>query len=586
MSKQELEAEALSLDARWRKICSETLTLVGKNKDAWIFKDPVIESPELSHEAKVAYSSLITEPMDFRTIRKNIPAMTSPAEFEKDMLQVFRNCATFNKPGQDAFEMGKDVEHVFLSKWQFERRKDIATSLWQQSEQLAASCGSDILVTSRKRAKVDPPFYDAEKRKVVEQSDSAASSSVGSASTVFEWRNVLRQFVARLEADPAMHWFLLPVHKYPSLDVNVKKQFYQLTRSPMDFETIKLNLDNYPNPFECRRDLELIVTNSVRFNPPGSPVNTAALQLQRAVTDLFDVTHKAEFSKLSLPSEWKGVKKVLPAPPPAELLPAAPGAPTVLRLKRTKTGTTPEEPAAPPAPGPPAKQTSQPSRTVSTTSAAGASVLQIQRDMTSLPPSNQHWTVYASHCLNELAQIKDESGGGAANRLNWIFQKPIFKYELPVHIKRLYLLSVSNLIDLSVIQNKLAAGVYSGPSEFESDVQLMLDNCLVFNDETQFPHKVGFVLQKHFDKYWYLQLKPLIGENAPAPLGLASSVPAPETPNWQELQQQVAGDVVRPNQDCDSVSANFPLNEELLYEWRVSQRHVMQQLRHKIKNSL
>lgn len=573
------DGEALALDARWRKICSETLSLVTKNKDAWIFKDPVIESPELTHEAKIAYSALIPDPMDFRTIRKNIAAFSSPLEFETDMMLVFSNCAVFNKPGQDAFEMGKDVEHVFLTRWQLERRKDIAVSLWQQSELLAGD--SDILISSRRKAKSSPPFYDEMNRKVVQYPESAGSSGSGD----FDWREVLRAMLTKLQADPGMVWFLRPVHMYPSIDAGVKKQYYQLIRTPMDFDTISKNIDVYPNPNECRRDLELIVTNSVRFNPPGTVVNTAALALQAVVTHTFDVVNKAEFGRLatSLPTEWKGAKRVMPDPPPADLTPHAPP-PTVLRLKRAKTATgddgsaTPGEPVppvptAPPALPVPVKQTSQPA-----VPKPQPSVLLIDREMTSLPPPNQHWSVYALHCLSELNQIKDDNGG-ASNRLNWIFQKPIYKYELPVHIKRLYLLSVANLIDLSIIHAKLAGGVYAGPAEFEHDVTLMLDNCLVFNDETQFPHKVGFVLKKHFQRYWFSQLKPLASPNAAMP-GLPVPVPPPaDRPHWQEIQQQVASETVRPNMDCDSVSATFPLNEELLYEWRVSQRYVMQQFR-------
>ena len=127
-----MEAEALSVDAKWRKLCTETLAAVSKNRDAWIFQNPVIESPELSHEDKVAYSALIPEPMDFRTIRKNIASFESPLEFEYDMTLVFRNCMTFNKPGQDAFEMGKDVESFFLAKWQLERRREMALAFWQK----------------------------------------------------------------------------------------------------------------------------------------------------------------------------------------------------------------------------------------------------------------------------------------------------------------------------------------------------------------------------------------------------------------------------------------------------------------------
>jgi hypothetical protein len=108
----------------------------------------------------------------------------------------------------------------------------------------------------------------------------------------------------------------------------------------------------------------------------------------------------------------------------------------------------------------------------------------------------------------------------------------------------------------------------------------MLDNCLVFNDESQYPHKVGFVLKKHFIAYWTHALKkPAVTAWKSSPKINSTSTTLREGPDWEDIRRQVEPDVVRPNQDCDSMSASFPLNDELLYEWRVSQRFVMQEIR-------
>lgn len=180
MDKGAVEAEALSLDAKWRKICADTLGLVHKNRDSWIFHSPVVESPEIPHQAKVAYLNLIPEPMDLRTVKKNVPAFNSPLEFETDMSLVFRNCMTFNKPGQDAYEMGKDVENFFLSKWQLERRREMAIAFFERSVELATSAGSDVLVSSRKKTKQSPPTYDPVTRKVIDLGGSSSSSGAAS----------------------------------------------------------------------------------------------------------------------------------------------------------------------------------------------------------------------------------------------------------------------------------------------------------------------------------------------------------------------------------------------------------------------
>ncbi len=111
------------MDAKWRKICSEVWKLVWSNPDAWIFHNPVIESPDIPHESKVLYQRVITDPMDLRTVKRNLAVFESPGEFETEICKIFRNCEKFNKPGQDAFEMGKDVERDFRIKWEMEGRR-------------------------------------------------------------------------------------------------------------------------------------------------------------------------------------------------------------------------------------------------------------------------------------------------------------------------------------------------------------------------------------------------------------------------------------------------------------------------------
>ena len=601
MDKGAVEAEALSLDAKWRKICADTLGVVHKNRDSWIFHFPVVESSEIPHEAKVAYLNLISEPMDLRTVKKNVPAFNSPLEFETDMSLVFRNCMSFNKPGQDAYEMGKDVENFFLSKWQLERRREMAIALYERSVELANSVGSDVLVSSRKKSKQSPPSYDPVTRKVVELG--GTSSSSGAASPKGDWREIIRIIFKNIRNNPNFAWFEIPVFKYTNIDPAVKKQYYQMIRWPMDFETIAKNLDIYPSPGEMRKDLELLVTNSVRFNPPESVVNKAALDLQKAITTAFDEKHRADLAPFrSLSNEWRNAKKISPETPPGDLLPAPePKKPVVLRIKRGRSGDEPSADVVSRAVSavtdvsPPMSSAGASRQT--TNLGAGHAILTINRPMKEpqIPPSGQRpdWRFFANHCLEELAQIKDESTS-SGNRLNWIFQKPIFKYELPVNIKRLYLLSITDLIDWSAIEAKLNSGVYdtAGPAAFEKDVELMLDNCLVFNDESQYPHKVGFVFEAHFRKYWFDQglrkeaMKVWSNKRDPGAfasmMAVVEDMPAAEQPNWDEIRAAVMNEVVRPNQDCDSVTSGFPLNDELLYEWRVSQRYVMQQRRNEM----
>ena len=556
-------------DSKWRKLCMEILSSVWKNPDAWIFHQPVIESPELSHEAKIAYTQFIERPMDLRTIKQNIANYESPAEFETDMMLVFANCARFNKPGQDAYEMGRDVEKFFTSKWGDKR--GTAFELYRLSV-------SERPPGWARRPLIPPPRYDEGLRVTTL---SGAQSIQASPTTT--WRETLARIFQLIRNDPQFVWFQSPVHQYPGIDVNVKKQYYTLIRYPMDFSTIEKNLPLYPSPGEMRRDLELIVTNSVRFNPPESVVNLAARQLQENINELFDRQFGAELAPYrNMVGDWSrsGVKKILPEPPSEDLLPPPPPPQVsqnlVVRLKRTKT----DESVLP----------SPDTSVAPTPSPKQPSILSIDREMNHIGPVGEDWKLVASHLLGELGQIRDESTNGS--KLSWIFQKPIFKYELPNQIKRLYLLSVTELLDFQVIESKLENGVYDageGPDEFERDVITMLDNCLVFNDETQYPHKVGFVMDKHFRKYWFengLREKARIAWVKRRQGLFETPVARPvsqESPNWEELRTQATNEMVKQGLECDHISATAPLNDELLYEWRVAQRFVLHDRRNKLK---
>jgi hypothetical protein len=492
------------------------------------------------------------------------------------MLLVFRNCYTFNRPGQDAYEMGRDVENYFLSKWEFERRKEIAVALYQQSLAAAEAAGSDILVTSKRKARRNPPMYDAVNRKVIYEPVSSSSSA--GFETISSWREAAQNFYKTIVCAPTMIWFLKPVHKYPEVTPEVVRAYYQLIKQPMDLETVGRNLPNYPSPAELRKDLEHIVTNCVRFNPPGSPVNVAALELQAMITKAFQDPLLLTAAN-SLPREWKKARKILPDIPGDFVPPPVPAGPTVIRLKRAQSVVQPPPSGVEDTPGPVVQQPlpKQPKLSPATQNDTQSNnILLLVRPMTPPPMNPSDWKQLAQHVLNELVAIKDESSG---TRLSWIFQKPIFKYDLPAGIKRLYLLSITELVDLGLIQTRLNNGEYD-PDSFEKDVERMMDNCLVFNDETQYPHKVAFVLKRHFVGYWRSSgLAHRARELFTNRFGGNTFTPG-ENANLSEIRQQATPEAVIPK-DCDSITGSYPLNEELLYEWRVSQRFIMHELRKK-----
>jgi hypothetical protein len=83
-------------------------------------------------------------------------------------------------------------------------------------------------------------------------------------------------------------WVALGIPDYPKV---VKK--------PMDMSTMRKKLDNheYPNAQKFYDDFKLMIRNCFSFNPAGTPVNQAGIELQRVFDD-----------------KWK----TLPRPPPAQ----------------------------------------------------------------------------------------------------------------------------------------------------------------------------------------------------------------------------------------------------------------------------
>lgn len=88
-------------------------------------------------------------------------------------------------------------------------------------------------------------------------------------------------------------WVLLELPNYPKV---VKK--------PMDLSTMRKRLDNgeYPSPTRFFEDFKLMIRNCFLFNPPGTPVNQAGIDLQR----LFDDKWKSLPQASSLPTtqDW------------------------------------------------------------------------------------------------------------------------------------------------------------------------------------------------------------------------------------------------------------------------------------------
>lgn len=97
------------------QVTNEVLGRVAERDDQETFATPVIETyPDMTD----AYTSMIKEPMDIRTIEEErMHTYTDISQLQDDLILMYRNCCTFNGPdsilGQYAVERWGELNDIF-----------------------------------------------------------------------------------------------------------------------------------------------------------------------------------------------------------------------------------------------------------------------------------------------------------------------------------------------------------------------------------------------------------------------------------------------------------------------------------------
>ncbi|KAG8771116.1 hypothetical protein FRC12_003831 [Ceratobasidium sp. 428] len=70
---------------------------------------------------------------------------------------------------------------------------------------------------------------------------------------------------------------------YEPVDVNYVPNYYKVIKRPMDLATMRKKLDDneYPNAHAFHNDFRLMIKNCMVFNPPGTAVHIAGLEMDR-----------------------------------------------------------------------------------------------------------------------------------------------------------------------------------------------------------------------------------------------------------------------------------------------------------------
>eukprot|EP00834_Sanchytrium_tribonematis_P000416 NODE_8_length_66115_cov_0.981823.p1 type:complete len:1761 gc:universal NODE_8_length_66115_cov_0.981823:12928-18210(+) len=216
------------------------------------------------------YFNVIKQPMDLQTIytRLNNNEYGEVTKFRDDVILMLQNCYTFNSPGIQVYQDANTLESFFRQKW---------LSYYPQ---------------------IPVPRLASEKvvHKPIPKDSLVTSAMQQTLCSDFNVRQVLNNLKKRKEAA----LFLKPVDP---VALNIPT-YPEIVKNPMDFQTIndKIGNDEYEYLSEFVEDVELVFSNCWLFNPPGSYIHGAAIELKKQL--------KIELSRSNLSSKPKKVQSV------------------------------------------------------------------------------------------------------------------------------------------------------------------------------------------------------------------------------------------------------------------------------------
>ncbi|PFH50751.1 hypothetical protein AMATHDRAFT_47670 [Amanita thiersii Skay4041] len=299
------------------RFCQSTVRSLRKLKDASPFLRPVDPiALNIPH-----YPQIIKNPMDFSTIERKLgssnpakpdPNMLNPRyynaeEFISDVRLIFSNCLTFNGPDHIISVMGKRVEEVFDKQIkqmpQVVEPKPVVKKVVsppppppppaapvKKAPARRASTSVPVIRRSeqetvgRPKREIHPPppkdlpYADAprKQRKAKNVKDDGTAEQLKFCSKILNEIHRKQHYTVASPFYEPVDWVKLDLPSYPKI---VKK--------PMDLSTMRKKLDNneYSNAQKFFDDFKLMIRNCFQFNPPGTPVNQAGVELQKIFDD-------------------------------------------------------------------------------------------------------------------------------------------------------------------------------------------------------------------------------------------------------------------------------------------------------------
>ncbi|KAH8120239.1 hypothetical protein DFH11DRAFT_1500401, partial [Phellopilus nigrolimitatus] len=290
------------------RFCISTVRQLRKLKDATPFLKPVdAVALNIPH-----YHSIIKRPTDFSTIDRklassnptkpdpnpNNPRYLNADEFVADVRQIFENAATFNGPEHVVTQMGKRVEAVFdkqIKQLPLPAEEKLPTPqppappvptkkasiARRPSTSIPTIRRNDTTETARPKREIHPP--PPKDLPYAEPPKKVRTARKGKANDGTEDQ---LKYCAKILAD--LHKkSLAPIASpfYEPVDpVKLGIPAYpRVVKKPMDMSTMKKKLENkeYATADKFYNDFALMIKNCMAFNPVGTDVQAAGVELQR-----------------------------------------------------------------------------------------------------------------------------------------------------------------------------------------------------------------------------------------------------------------------------------------------------------------
>ncbi|KAJ3332703.1 hypothetical protein HDU76_013382 [Blyttiomyces sp. JEL0837] len=217
------------------KKCTKILKKLKADKQALIFLQPV------DVKANPEYLLVVKQPVDLSTIQHKLEsgAYSRHEDFGSDIMLMFQNCSTFNRPGEWAYAQGKGLRSTFLAEW-----------------------GA---------AGFAPLQYGQEPDHVT------ISTSQISTEILSRPLQLMKDILQKLREHHEALIFLQPV------DVSIYTDYLQKVQSPMDLQTMQSKLDAglYETLDQFEEDFRKIIQNCNIYNPKRSPAQLAGASLEK-----------------------------------------------------------------------------------------------------------------------------------------------------------------------------------------------------------------------------------------------------------------------------------------------------------------